>query len=151
MKTVKMIAFALLALYASFEAPLPASGQSAGTNDLFIVRSTTKTPDAVIDAVKAYSEQKKWQYLGANKVKQGQVTLVKVCIPEVGKQIWPVGLSLSAMLPCGNLGVYEKAGTTEISLLHPRYMHVLYPHPAVEKASAIAEPLLTDMLDAVVK
>jgi hypothetical protein len=151
MKTVKLIAFAFLALFASLEARFPSIGQSAGTDDIFIVRSTTKTPDAVVEAVKKYSEQKKWQYLGANKVKQGQITLVKVCIPEVGRQIWPVGLKLSAMLPCGNLGVYQNDGTTEISLLHPRYMQVLYPHPAVEKAAAIAERLLAEMLDTVAK
>ena len=115
------------------------------------MRSTTKTPEGVVDAVKKYSEEKKWQYLGANKVKQGQVILVKICIPEVGQQIWPVGLNLSAMLPCGNIGVYQKNDTTEISLLHPRYMHVLYPDPKIEKASAIAEPLLMDMLDTVAK
>jgi hypothetical protein len=48
------------------------------------------------------------------------VTLATICIPEVGQQIWPVGLQLNAMLPCGNLGVYKKGDGTEISLLHPR-------------------------------
>ena len=151
MKTVKMIAFTFLALYVLSGEPFSSICRGAGTDDIFILRSTTKTPDAVVDAVKKYSEQQKWQYLGANKVKQGQVTLVKVCIPEVGRQIWPVGLKLSAMLPCGNLGVYQNDGTTEISLLHPRYMQVLYPHPAVEKAAAIAERLLAEMLDTVAK
>jgi uncharacterized protein (DUF302 family) len=118
---------------------------------MFLIRSTAKTPEAVVEAVKAYAEAQKWQYLGADKVKQGQVTLVKICIPAVGQQIWPVGLHLSAMLPCGNLGVYQKEGKTEVSLLHARYMQVLYPDPAVEKASATAQPLLIEMLDAVVK
>ena len=122
---------------------------AAGPDDIFMVRSTTKAPEAVVRAIKAYAEQKKWQYLGASRVKQGQVTLVKICVPEVGKQIWPVGLHLSALLPCGNIGVYRKGSQTEISLLHPRYMHILYPHPAVEKASATAEPLLRDMLESV--
>ena len=82
----------------------------------------------------AYAEQRKWQYLGASKVKKGQVTLVKICIPEVGRQIWSVGLHLGAMLPCGNVATYQKDGKTEISLLHPRYMYVLFSHPAVEQA-----------------
>jgi hypothetical protein len=30
-------------------------------------------------------------------------------------------------------------------------MHILYPHPAIERASAVAEPLLIEMLDAVTK
>lgn len=124
---------------------------SAEPQDMFLLRSTEKTPEAVVEAVKAYAAAKQWQYLGANKVKQGQVTLVKICIPEVGQQLWPVGLHLRAMLPCGNLGVSQKEGTTEIALLHARYMQVLSPHPAVEKASATAHPLLTEMLDAVAK
>lgn len=40
---------------------------------------------------------------------------------------------------------------TEISLLHPRYMNVLYPDPALEQAAAVAEPLLIEMLDTVTK
>lgn len=118
---------------------------------MFLLRSTTRTPEQVADAIQAYAEARKWPYLGADKVKHGEVTLVKVCIPEVGKQLWPVGLHLSAMFPCGNLGVYRKDGKTEISLLHPRYMQVLYPDPAVEAASRTAEPLLIDMLDAVAR
>ena len=119
--------------------------------EMFLLRTTAKPPEAVIEAIQSYVQAKKWNYLGADKVKQGQVTLVKICIPEVGQQLWPVGLHISAMLPCGNLGVYQKDGRTEVSLLHPRYMQILYPDPAVEKASATAEPLLIEMLDSVTK
>ena len=123
----------------------------ADPNDIFIVRTTSKTPDAIVAAIKSHSEQKKWEYLGESKVKKGEVILVKICIPAVGQLIWPVGLQLSALLPCGNVGLYQKGTATEISVLHPRYMHVLYPHPATESASAIAQPLLMEMLDAVTK
>jgi len=129
--------------------PPPAPSAAPGT--MFTVRSTATAPEAVVEAVQAYAEGKQWQYLGADKVKRGQMTLVKLCIPEVGQQIWPVGLHLSAMLPCGNLGVYQQGGTTEMSLLHPRYMPMLYPDPALDNASAIAEPLLLEMLEAVTK
>jgi Domain of unknown function DUF302 len=119
--------------------------------DMVLVRPTTKSADQVADAVKTYADGKKWVYLGANKVKKGEVTLVKVCIPAVGQMIWDVGLELSALLPCGNLGVYQKSGRTEISMLDPRYMQLLYPNPQVEKASAMAATQLTEMLDAVAK
>ena len=119
--------------------------------DMVIIRSTTKIPDQVVDAIRSYSEQKKWMYMGANKAKQGEVTMVKVCIPQVSQLLWPVGLHMSALLPCGNVGVYQSKGQTQISMLHPRYMHVLYPHPEVEKAVAVATPLLTEMLEAVAK
>lgn len=126
-------------------------GQSAEPTGMFLVRSTEKTPDALVDAVKAYAEEKKWEYLGADKVKKGELTLVKLCIPEVGKQIWPLGPHLSAMLPCGNIGVYQREGKTEISLLDARYMYLIYPDPAIEKAGATAQSLLSEMLDAVIK
>lgn len=119
--------------------------------DMVLTRATTKTPDQVVDAVKSYSEEKKWLYMGASKAKQGEVTMVKVCIPQVGQLLWPVGLHLSALLPCGNIGVYQNKGQTEISMLHPRYMQVLYPHAEVEKAVNVATPLLTEMLTAVAK
>jgi hypothetical protein len=125
--------------------------EAARASDAFIMRTTPKAPDAVVAAIKSYSEQKKWQYLGHSKVKKGQVTLVKICIPEVGQVIWPAGLHLSALLPCGNVGIYQNGTATGISVLHPRYMQLLYPHPATERASAIAEPLLAEMLDAVTK
>jgi hypothetical protein len=118
---------------------------------MFIVRSSAKAPNAVIADIKTYSEQRKWQYLGESKVKNGEVSLVKVCIPAVGQLLWPAGLHLSAMLPCGNIGVYRKGEVTEISVLHPRYMQMLYPHPATERASAVAQPLLAEMLDAVTR
>jgi len=121
------------------------------SDDIFLIRTTPKSPDAMVLAIKDYTEKNKWQYLGEIKVKKGEVRLVKICIPEVGRLIWPVGLQLSALLPCGNVGVYLKDGATEISVLHPRYMQLLYPHPATERASIVAQPLLTDMLDAVTR
>lgn len=126
---------------------------AVAAEDLIVVQPAAKTPEEVVEAIKLYAEGKKWVYMGANKVKpmQGEVTFVKVCIPEVGKLLWPLGLQMSALLPCGNFGVYQNQGKTEISMLHPRYMQVLYPHPEVEKASAMAAPLFTGMLEAVAK
>jgi len=137
-----------LALAFVMPTPVLSEGRSANTEDLFVISSSTKTPDEVVTSMKKYSEEPKWQFLGANKVKQGAVTLVKVCIPEVGREIWPLGLHLGAMLPCGNLSVYQKDGRTEIALLHARYMEVLHPDTATKKASAIAQPLLAGMVEA---
>lgn len=130
-----------------------ASGVSlaAEPSNLFVIRTTDKSADAIADAIKTYAEARKWQYLGASKVKNGEVTLVKVCIPDVGKQVWPQGLHLSALLPCGNLGIYKKGDKTEVSMLNARYMHILVPTPEMEKASATAEPLLEEMLNAALK
>lgn len=141
-----LIGGALSAMACVAAAQTPAPGA-----DMILVRPTSKSTAAVVEAIKSYAEQKKWQYLGASKVKLGEVTLVKVCIPEVGKVLWPVGLQVSAMLPCGNIGVYEQHGKTEISMLHPAYMQLIYPRPEVEKAVQLATPLLTDMLEAVAR
>ncbi len=119
--------------------------------DMILVKATAKTSDEVVDAVKTYSEEKKWLYMGASKAKQGEITMVKVCIPEVGKLLWPMGLQVTALLPCGNLGVYQNKGKTEISMLHPSYMQVLYPHPQMEKAVDAATPLLLEMFEAIAK
>lgn len=120
-------------------------------SDMIIITAAAKEPDDVVAAIKAYAQEKKWQYLGDSKIRQGQITLVKICIPEVGQALWSVGAHISAMMPCGNIGVYKKDAATEIATLHPRYMHVLYPNPATERATAIAHPLLTAMLEAVAK
>lgn len=125
--------------------------RAAEPSDLFIVKTTSKSPAVVARAMERYAKRKKWQYLGAFKVKNGQVTLVKVCIPAVGKNVWHEGLYLSAMLPCGNIGIYKKDGKTEVSMLSARYMHVLVPTPGMQKAVDTAEPLLNGMLEAVLK
>jgi hypothetical protein len=139
---------ALLAWSVVVGLPGPAAW-GAEAKDRFVIRTSARQPDAVTDAIKAYAERQKWLFLGANEVKQNQVTLIKICPPAVGRKIWPLGLHLSAMLPCGNLGVYQKDGVTEVSLLDPHDMELLHPDPAVTEASAIAATALTEMLDTV--
>ena len=152
MKAWYILLFATLITACASNPKTRGNGTPAGQpSEMFLLRSTTTSPEAVVEAIQSYAQAKKWNYLEADKVKQGQVTLVKICIPEVGQQLWLIGLHISAMLPCGNLGVYQKDGRTEVSLLHPRYMQILYPDPAIEKASAMAEPLLIEMLEAVTK
>ena len=147
MKRHHLVAAAILgSVGAAAGAQVPAPGP-----DMILIRPTAKTADEVVEAIKAYSEAKKWVYMGANKAKQGEVTMVKVCLPQVGQILWPLGLHLSAMLPCGNFGVYQLSGQTQVSMLHPRYMQVLYPHPEVERAAAVSTPSLIDMLEAVAK
>ena len=130
--------------------PAP-SAPATGLGNMIMVRQTSKTPDQAVDAIKSYAEANKWAYLGANRVKQGEVTLVKVCIPAVGAIMWSLGLQTSALLPCGNLAVYQKGGGTEVSMLDPGYMAVLVPHPEVSRASTMATTLLTQMLDSVTR
>ena len=118
---------------------------------MIVVRTTDAQPDAVVDRLKAYATEKKWAFLGANKVKNGEITMVKVCIPAVGAALWSADLRLTALLPCGNLSIYARNGKTEVAMLNPSYMHVLEPRAETEKAVALATPELTAMLDAVAR
>ena len=138
----------LLAL--ALAAPVMGADPQPGPG-MIVTRDTTRSVEEVADALKIYSAEHQWQLVGDAKVKKGEVRLVKVCIPAVGKALWPAGLQMSALLPCGNVGIYRKAGKTEISMLHPAYMEVLYPSAEAKKAVKVATPLLMDMLDAVAK
>ncbi|MHB8473401.1 MAG: DUF302 domain-containing protein [Gammaproteobacteria bacterium] len=123
----------------------------AAQDDLFIVKSSQKAPQDVVAAIKSYAEQKKWIYLGSNKVKEGEVTLVKVCIRAAGKYVWAAGMEYSAMLPCGNLSLYKKDGMTQISLLNPDFMNRLHPDPNLKKLGEETLPQFEAMLTTVVK
>jgi len=140
--------FAVLAL--ALAGPALAAEPQPGPG-MIVTRDTARSVDDVADALKIYSAEHQWQLVGDAKVKKGEVRLVKVCIPAVGKALWPAGLQMSALLPCGNVGIYRKGGRTEISMLHPAYMEVLYPSEQVKKAVKVATPLLMDMLDEVAK
>lgn len=120
-------------------------------DDTFLIRSSARTPEQVVAAIKSYVEEKKWLYLGDNKVKNGEVTLVKFCVPAAGKEIWGAGLQASALAPCGNVGVYKKDGATTISMLNPKFMNVVYPNPGLKKAGDELLPQFTEMLSEIVK
>lgn len=126
---------------------LAATALAGEPNDMFIIRSSQKAPDEVVAQIERYAKDKKWVFLGSNKVKKGQLRLVKICINAAGKELWKAGLHVSAMAPCGNVGVYKEKGMTQVSLLHPRFMHMIYPDPNVKKAVEISSPLLINMMD----
>ena len=95
-------------------------------------------------------ERKRGSLSGLIRSKKGQVTLVTNCIPEMGQQIWPVGMQLSTMLPCGNFDVYREMMWRRFRCCTPAICRCS-THLAIEQASAIAKPLLMEMLEAVVK
>lgn len=125
------------------------AAQTERPRDLIVVRTSDRPIAQVVEAIEAHIKARSYQHLGVNVVKppQGEVTFVKFCVPAVGRQLWAVDLKLSALLPCGNIGIYARDGKTEIAMLHPAYMATLYPDAAVAKAGATAEPLLMEMLD----
>ncbi len=120
-------------------------------DDIFMLKTTSNSISDVVKSVKAFAEKKHWIYLGDYKVKKGQVVLIKFCVKAAGKKAWKAGLKVSALLPCGSMGVYKKAGKTEISLLDPIFMTTLYPNPNLKEAADLLKPLYIEMLDTISK
>ncbi len=118
--------------------------------NFFLLKTTTKSIAEVVIATKTFAKTRKWVYLGDYKVKKGEVILVKFCVKAAGKIAWKAGLKVSAMLPCGNMGVYKnKKGKTEISLLNPTYMNALYPNPNMVKAAEILAPMYEELMTSI--
>ena len=118
---------------------------AGGPNDMFWVRSTQKSPEQVVAAIKRYVEGKKWLYLADFKLKGDEVTAVKICYPPIGKYIFSAGMHVAAMMPCGHIAVYDEGGT-KISMLHPSFMTALYPDKNLETAVREVTPLFEAML-----
>jgi len=55
------------------------------------------------------------------------------------------------MLPCGHIGLYEEEGATRLSMLHPKFMTTLQPHPSLERAVERAEPAFETLLESVLE
>ena len=89
MNNIKLCAALVCCLLSIISSEASAQSPTAG-DDLILVRQTDKSPDAAVEAIRTYAENRKWVYLGANKVKpaQGEVIFVKVCVPEVAKLIF---------------------------------------------------------------
>jgi hypothetical protein len=140
-----------IALLATLAAVPASAGENATPNDLFVIKTSAKSPEAVFGAIKTYVADKKWLYLGDNTVKNGEVTLVKLCVPSAAKDIWAAGLHVSALAPCGHVGIYREAGQTKVSMLHPKFMNTLNPHQSLKKVGDELAPLFTAMLDEVTR
>lgn len=124
---------------------------TATRDDLFVTRTSVKTPAEVHQAIRQYVSQKQWLYINDNKIKGGEITQVRICDPKAAANIWKAGLQVSAMMPCGHMSIYQDGGATKVTLLHPRFMTMLDPHPAVkELADAVTDPYLR-MLDDVTR
>lgn len=129
-----------------------ASGQARGgePNDNFWVKSSRKSPEELVAAIKSYAEGRQWLYMATFKLKGGEVTAVKVCYPPIGKDIFAAGMHVAAMMPCGHIAVYNEGGT-KLAMLDPKFMTVLYPDPNLERAARTVTPLFKAMLDEVVR
>jgi hypothetical protein len=140
----------LIALALSNALAWTGTASAGDPNDMFWVRSTQRSPEQVVAAVKAYTDARKWLYLGDFKIKSGEVTAVKICYPPIGKDIFAAGMHVAAMMPCGHIAVYVEGGT-KVAMLHPKFMTALYPDPNLERAVSEVTPLFEAMLNDVVR
>ncbi len=117
-------------------------------DELFVTRSSTKSPADLHQAVRDYVKQQSWLYVGDNKLKNGEVTQVRICIPKIASNVWSAGMHVAAIMPCGHMGIYQEGGVTKVTMLHPRFLGMLDPHPEVQKvAEDSTGPFLTMLND----
>lgn len=120
-------------------------------DSVFVTRTSSRSPVELHQAIRTHAAQKKWLYIGDNKLKNGEVTQVRLCIREAAADVWKVGMHVAVILPCGQFAIYEEGGMRKVTMLHPRYMTAFEPHAIVRKlADDVAGPF-TAMLDEVVK
>ncbi len=144
-KTILLTAACLAGLSACSTTP------TFNRDELFITKTSSKSPAQVHQAIRDYVVKQEWLYVGDNKLKGGEVTQVRICVPKLAGDVWNAGMHVTAMMPCGHMGIYQEGGVTKVSMLHPRFLTVLDPHPAVKKlADDVTGPYLT-MLDAITK
>jgi hypothetical protein len=146
MKTPKLLLLPVLVTTA-----LALSGTAlAEPDDHFVVRDSAQTREALVDAIREFVEaDQDWIFLAEFGLAGGAITALKVCYLPLGPDILDAGLHVGAMLPCGHIGLYEEEGTTHLSMLHPKFMTTLQPHPSLERAVERAEPAFESLLESV--
>jgi len=122
----------------------------ADPDDHFVVRDSEQTREALAGAIREFVEANDdWVLLAEFGLAGGAITALKVCYLPLGPDILDAGLHVGAMLPCGHIGLYEQEGNTRLSMLHPKFMTTLQPHPSLERAVERAEPAFETLLESV--
>ncbi|AKJ94040.1 hypothetical protein TVD_01055 [Thioalkalivibrio versutus] len=144
MKTRTPIAAFTLATALALSAPLAATEP----DDHFIIRDCEQSRADLAGAIREYAENEEdWIFLAEFDLAGGDITALKVCYLPLGPDILDAGLHVGAMMPCGHIGLYEEDGGTKLSMLHPKFMTTLQPHPSLERAVENAEPAFEALLD----
>ncbi|WP_019593527.1 DUF302 domain-containing protein [Thioalkalivibrio sp. ALM2T] len=132
--------------------PLASAHAEAPEHEHFIVKSTEQSREAVLEAIRDYTEASgDWFYLTDIPLRRGALILVKICYIPAAGDIFAAGPHVSALLPCGHLSLYEEDGRTQLSMLHPRFMSTLSPGPEMDRAVEKATPAFEALLDAVLE
>ncbi|WP_018878458.1 DUF302 domain-containing protein [Thioalkalivibrio sp. ALE28] len=137
-----------LAITAALALGLAAPLVASEPDDHFIIRDCEQSREDLARAIREYAENEEdWIFLAEFGLAGGDITALKVCYLPLGPDILDAGLHVGAMMPCGQIGLYEENGNTKLSMLHPKFMTTLQPHPSLERAAKNAEPAFEALLD----
>lgn len=127
-------------------AAVPASA----SEDTFIIRDVAAPPDEAAAAIRAHVEaDEDWLFLAEFGLAGGAVTALKICYLPLGPDIVAAGMHVMAMMPCGNMALYEEDGQTRLSMLDLGFMTTLYPDENLASAVESGRPAFAAMLDEV--
>jgi hypothetical protein len=116
--------FGFLSCCTLFASPVSTSAQTldALSRNYDLVRSTYYSPADVIEGIRNFAEEKRWQFVRTDAIKRedSEITFIVVCRATVASVILPVRMPPSVRPPCALIGVAEKADWTEVSVLHPQ-------------------------------
>ncbi|WP_019593520.1 DUF302 domain-containing protein [Thioalkalivibrio sp. ALM2T] len=148
MHTQNRITTLALATTAAMALALTAPLAAAEPDDHFVIHDSEQTREELASVIREFAENEEdWIFLAEFALAGGDITALKVCYLPLGPDILDAGLHVGAMMPCGHIGLYEENGGTKLSMLHPKFMTTLQPHPSLERAVENAEPAFETLLD----
>ncbi|WP_018862681.1 MULTISPECIES: DUF302 domain-containing protein [unclassified Thioalkalivibrio] len=137
-----------LSLAAATTLALTGPAVAAEPDDHFIIHDAEQPREQLAGTIREFAENEEdWIFLAKFDLAGGDITALKVCYLPLGPDIVDAGLHVGAMMPCGHVALYEENGNTKLSMLHPKFMTTLQPHPSLERAVERAEPAFEALLD----
>ncbi|NRB38810.1 MAG: DoxX family membrane protein [Pseudomonadales bacterium] len=119
---------------------------TSAENPAFLFWQTEQSIDALLVDLLQAASQHGWKVHGPEKVANGSITLVKLCLPEVGKAILQQSRHYSAMLPCISLSLYKEQDSSKLTLLDPAYMQHITSSAAIGAAADKSREALFKLL-----
>lgn len=137
---LKTLSVAALAALAS------ASAATAEVSEHFIIHQLDQTPQEAATLIRDFiAMNDDWSLNGEFEMMGGAAVGMKICFNAMRGHVVAAGLHNLAMMPCGNIAVYEEDGQSYLSMLDVGYLTTLSPHPELEKGVALARPAYAAM------
>ncbi|MCC1492630.1 hypothetical protein [Cognatishimia sp. F0-27] len=122
----------------------------ADVSEHFIIHKLDQPPQEAATLVRDFiAMSDDWSLNGEFDMMGGAAVGMKICFNAMRGYVAAAGLHNLAMMPCGNLALYEEDGVSYLSMLDVGYLTVLSPHPEMEAGVALARPAYAAMLSEV--